>query len=127
MDKVNKINHIAGAAKSQVKSHKNSTENKVTQSKSRAQDSLNSIRTNSTETLKAVLKKRLRAVDDKGKDYDEQVAQVYIAATLSHEFGDNIVNDIAFSEMVDDIREQIESKPDIKDKLHSTIKTLLSD
>jgi len=127
MEKVNKINHVVGALRSTVESHKNSAENKVAQNKTGSQNPLNPIGTNSTETLKAVLKKRLRAVDDKSKDYDEQVAQVYIAATLSHEFGDNIINDIAFSEMVDDIREQIDSKPEIKDKLHSTIKSLLAD
>jgi len=126
MDKVNKINNVSAALRSNISSHKKSAENKVTTNKSGPQEALTNVETKSTKALKAVLTKRLRAVDEKSISYAEQLEQVYIGSTLSHEFGENIVNDIAFSEMIEDIREQIDSKQELKAKLESAIKTLLS-
>lgn len=75
--------------------------------------------------LAAVVARRVRAVDPADPDAHAKAFQVFLESVLLAEFGDHLINDPAFHQLVQSLYHQMASAPELAEMMRRASATLL--
>jgi len=75
-------------------------------------------------SVREVVARKIRAIDPLAPDFDRLAASVFIESVLTAEFGDALVNDAAFRDMMSDVQQAMLSHEPIRGQLQSLLRGL---
>lgn len=78
-----------------------------------------------TGDLASVVARRVRALDPTDPDAGRQAFRIFLESVLLAEFGEHLMNDPAFHQLVDDVQEQMEAHPALKEMMTDAAVPLL--
>lgn len=79
-----------------------------------------------SETAAQVLAQRLGSLDPADPQRREKAVRVYLESSLAREFGTDLLNDPAFTQMVDAVQSQMQEDPEIAAAMQAAADLLLS-
>lgn len=74
------------------------------------------------QELQSSLKQAIEALDPKAEDFASKASQVFVRGVLLWQFGEGLVNDPRFDEMVDEVQAAIANQPELLRDWLSTIR-----
>ena len=77
-----------------------------------------------TQQLERQIINQIRALDLKDKNHQARAIQIFIGSVLAWEFGDEIVQDDRFPELLEEVYRMMTNEPQIKMKLDQLIDKL---
>ena len=78
-----------------------------------------------SEDLAVRLARRVRAIDPSDPDADNQAMHVFLESILLAEFGEHLINDPAFHQVVEDVHRQMLGNVELAGMMGAAAKTLL--
>ncbi len=81
---------------------------------------------NKQARLSGLIAKRVGALEKADPERGRKAFRIFLESILLNEFGDNLINDPGFYQMVDDIQIQMEKSPEITALMQQAITQLLS-
>jgi len=76
--------------------------------------------------LSGLIAKRVGALEKTDPDRGRKAFRIFLESILLNEFGDELINNPGFYQMIDDIQGQMEKNPDISALMQQAIAQLLS-
>lgn len=77
----------------------------------------------SAQDLQKRVRERLQALDQ-GNGYQQRATRVFLESVLTWEFGDDLVHDTRFSEMLNEINQTLEADPDLQARMQTLLDQL---
>jgi len=78
------------------------------------------------ESLESLIQKKIRRIDKNALDRGKKAFRIFLETILLAHFGENLVNDPAFYQLVDDVQSAMESDPEIKETIDAAVRHLLA-
>ncbi len=78
-----------------------------------------------SEKLAARLARRVRAIDVEDPDAEAKVMHVFLESVLLAEFGDHLINDPAFHQIVEGVHQQMQGNAELAAMMKSAARALL--
>lgn len=72
----------------------------------------------SAQDLQKRVRERLQALGD-GAGYRQKATRVFLESILTSEFGDDLVHDMRFAEMLNEIDKALQADPELKSRMHA--------
>ena len=79
------------------------------------------------ESLESLVQKKIKRIDKNAPDRGKKAFRIFLETILLAHFGENLVNDPAFYQMVDDVQSAMESDAEIKEAIDAAVRHLLAD
>ncbi|HEX7650228.1 MAG TPA: hypothetical protein VF450_22725 [Noviherbaspirillum sp.] len=77
-------------------------------------------------TLETVVQEKIRRIDKRDSERGKKVLRVFLETILLGHFGERLINEPGFHQMVDEIQSAMEADTDIKEAIDCAVKHLLS-
>lgn len=81
-------------------------------------------RTANDGDLASVIARRVSAIDPNDPDRPRKAFRVFLESVLLAEFGEALMNDARFFQLVDDVQKQMESEPEIAEAIKEASRLL---
>ena len=78
-------------------------------------------------SLESLVQKKIRRIDKNAPDRGKKAFRIFLETILLAHFGEHLINDPAFFQMVDDIQSTMESDPEIRATIETAVRHLLGD
>jgi len=75
-------------------------------------------------SVQETLAHKIRSIDPLEPDFDGRAARLFIESVLTAEFGDTLLNDPAFHDMISEVQQAMLSHEAIRGQLQSLLQTL---
>ena len=122
MDRIKQINSIFKIARSQLS--KQAKTDSLTANKKTKNSVKKKIKKTSPTELKKSISEKLRILDKKSPDYNQQSRNIFLESVLLWEFGEDIINAPEFHQMLDKISNTICNNKESSRKFSKLIKQL---
>ena len=106
MDRIQGYSQLLGILRTQVTTRVDQVRRGPTEKKNQR-----GVHTKTYAELEQSIIQRVRQLDRRGAEWELQARQIAVASILSWEFGDDLLNDPAFADMLVDVEKRLESNP----------------
>jgi hypothetical protein len=77
-----------------------------------------------TQSVRETVARKIRAIDPLAPDFDRLAANVFVESVLTAEFGDALLNDPAFRDMMREVQQAMLSHEQVREQLQSVLRAL---
>lgn len=75
--------------------------------------------------LGSLISRRVKAIDPNDPERRRKTFRIFLESVFLDEFGDNLINDHRFYQMVDAVQQTMEQDPEIRSRIEAAVASLL--
>lgn len=120
---IGSVNQLVSLIRTQLSSRSDAVSTASRQNK-RAPSSAKS--DTAARSLQALITQRIKAIDPNDSQRGRKAFRIFLESILLSHFGENLINDPQFYQMVDEIQTTMEADTDIRQQIDAAVQHLLS-
>jgi hypothetical protein len=124
MDPINGLNNIMEILRRQIADNAKRLDHPGKTSRLGASQTGQKSGKTSPGELRALIHDRIKSLDPQETQYQHKAKRLFLESVMAWEFGNDIVRDQEFSDMIADIQETLETTPEIKRQFDGLIEQL---
>lgn len=120
---IDSVNQLVSLIRAQLSSRSDAVSTASRQNK-RAPSSAKS--DTAARSLQSLITQRIKAIDPNDSQRGRKAFRIFLESILLFHFGENLINDPQFYQMVDEIQTTMEADTDIRQQIDAAVQHLLS-